>query len=201
MLEVVSHDQTTYSAVLSSIHTYLSGIHQLQIVSSHSDPHIDHMLRLQQILKGMKVQAAQSRKTTHSQLQITPSILQKLKSIWMDCNPSCDDLMLWAASVTTFFTFYRSGEITVEKEAVRIPKSTFITQMSVAVENSISLRSSHSTSSTLKQLDQFSIGVKVVQTDYELRMPGYDLADLLISSGHLPGSSFLMAQQHSPFKD
>ena len=89
----------------SSIHTYQSGIRQLQIASGHSDPHIDHMLRLQQILKGIKVQVAQSGKTTHSHLLITPSILQKLKSIWIDCNPSCDDLMLWAASVTTFFTF------------------------------------------------------------------------------------------------
>ena len=76
----------------SSICTYLSGIHQLQIASGHSDPHIDHMPRLRQILKGIKVQAAQSGKTSHSHLPITPSILRKLKSIWIDGDPSFGDL-------------------------------------------------------------------------------------------------------------
>ena len=121
----------------SSIRTYLSGIRQLQIASGHSDPHIDNMPRLRQVLKGIKIQAAQSGKTTHSRLPITPSILRKLKSIWIDCDPSFDDLMLWAASVTTFFTFCRSGEITVEKESSYDPQ-IHLSYSDVAVDNSIS---------------------------------------------------------------
>ena len=64
----------------STIRTYLSGIHQLHITGGFPGPLIDHMPRLHQVLKGIKVQAAKLGKSTCLRLLITPSILQKLKS-------------------------------------------------------------------------------------------------------------------------
>ena len=95
----------------ASIRTYLLGICQMHIAGGFPDPFNDYMPRFRQVLKGIKIQTAKLGKPTHTHLPITPSILRKLKSIWLSGNPSYDDLMLWAASVTTFFTFCRSRKI------------------------------------------------------------------------------------------
>jgi len=116
---------------------YLSGVHQLQITSGYSDPLINQMPRLHQVLKGIKVQAAKLGKTPHPRLPITPSILCKLKSIWMGGVPSVDNWMLWVASVTTFFAFCRSGEITVENKK-HYDSSVHLSYADLAVDNSSS---------------------------------------------------------------
>ena len=108
----------------STIKTYLSGIQQVRITGGFRDPLIDHMPRLRQILKRIKLQTARLEKSTRLCIPITPSILRELKSIRLSGNPSYDDLMLWAATVATFFTFCRSEEITVENEKQYDPKFT-----------------------------------------------------------------------------
>ena len=95
------------------------------------------MPRLRQVLKGIKVQAAKSGKSTRPCLPITPSILRKLKSTWLSGNSSYDHLMLWAASVTTFFTFCRSEETTVENENYYDPE-VHLSYADIAVDNSAS---------------------------------------------------------------
>ena len=109
----------------STIRTYQSGIRRMHIADGFPDPLIDYMPRFLQVLKGIKIQTAKLGKPIHTCLPITPSILQKLKSIWLSGNPSYDDLMLWAASVTTFYTFCRLREITVENEKYYDPKVHF----------------------------------------------------------------------------
>jgi len=54
--------------------------------------------------------------------------------------PSLDNWMLWAALVTTFFTFCRSGEITVENEKHYDP-SVHFSYADLAVDNSLSPKS------------------------------------------------------------
>ena len=98
----------------SSIRTYLSGICQMQVAAGFQDPHFDQMPRLNQVLRGVKVQAAWAGKKPRPRLPITPSILCKIRGVWMSGNPSFDNTMLWAAATTTFFCFCRSGEVTVE---------------------------------------------------------------------------------------
>ena len=55
-------------------------------------------------------------KSPRRHLPITPAILRKLRAVWVVENPTFNDIMLWAACVVTLFSFYRSGEVTVEKE-------------------------------------------------------------------------------------
>ena len=70
------------------------------------------MPKLTYILKGIKSsQSKDPASKTKTRLSITPKILQELQLAFH--NPSFDNVMLWAASLTCFFGFLRSGEITV----------------------------------------------------------------------------------------
>ena len=108
----------------STIRTYLLGICQLQIAGGFPDPLIGHMLRLCQVLKGIIVQAANSRKSICPRLLITPSILLKLIKVYMvEWKPilwQFDALGIY--SVITFFTFCQSRETIVENESYYDPK-------------------------------------------------------------------------------
>jgi len=99
----------------STIKTYLSGVCQLQVAHGGEDPGIDKMPRLQQVLRGVKAECGKRGKPTRSRLPIIPGILRKMKMSWIGKN-SFESVMLWAASLTTFFSFCHSGEVTVEKE-------------------------------------------------------------------------------------
>ena len=182
----------------STIRTYLLGIRQMHIAGGFPDPLIDHMPRLRQVLKGIKVQTAKLGKPTRTHLPVTPSILRKLKSIWLSSNPSYDDLMLWAASVTTFFTFCRSGEITVENEKHYDPK-VHLSYSDIAADSSAS---PNVTSLNIKQskTDQLRKGVKVVigRTNDDL-CPVSALLSYLSHWGNFPGTLFCW-QNKTPHK-
>ena len=100
----------------STIRTYLSGVRQLQISHGFPELSFDKMPRLRQILKGVQVEQGKQGKSPRCRLPITPAILRKLRAVWLAENPSFNDIMLWAACAVTFFSFCRSGEVTVEKE-------------------------------------------------------------------------------------
>ena len=109
----------------------------MQIAHGFQDPAIDQMPRLRQILKGVKVECGKQRKASRSTLPITPSILRRLKSTWLGENPLYEALMLWSTSLTTFFSFCRSGEITVENENKYDP-NTHLSFGDVSVDNAVS---------------------------------------------------------------
>ena len=70
------------------------------------------MPKLTYVLKGIKSsQSKDPASKPKTRLPITPKILQELQLAFH--NPSFDNVMLWAASLTCFFGFLRSGEITV----------------------------------------------------------------------------------------
>ena len=92
------------------------------------------MPRLRQVLKGVKVQKRRLGRTPRPCLPITPSILHKLKKVWLSKTPSFNNVMLWAASTITFFSFCRSGEITVECES-RYDPAVHLSYADLAVDN------------------------------------------------------------------
>ena len=91
-----------------TIRTYLSGVRQIQIAAGYSYPLINQMPWLRQVIKGIRVQAARAGKAPRPWLPITPSILHKLRPVWLE-QPTFNSIMLWAACTTTFFGFCRSG--------------------------------------------------------------------------------------------
>ena len=118
------------------------------------------MPRLHQVLKGIRVQAARIRRHPRQRLLVTPSILHKLRRVWLEGNPTFNNTMLWAATTTTFFGLCRSGEITVQCESKFDPQ-THLCFSDVAVDNAldpitISIMLKYS------KTDQFRKGVKLV---------------------------------------
>ena len=82
------------------------------------------MARLRQVLKGIKVEAGKAGKPARSRHPITPSILRKIKTVWVGgTSESYDNTILWAASLTTFFSFCQAGETTVPTEDSYDPNS------------------------------------------------------------------------------
>ena len=147
------------------------------------------MPRLCQVLKGIKFQTAKLGKSTRLHLLITPSILRELKSTWLSGNPSYDDLMLSAATVATFFTFCRSGVITMENEKHYGPK-VHLSDSGIAAD---SLVSPNVISLNIKQskTNQFRKGVKVVigWTNDDI-YPVFALLSYLSCRGNFPGPLF-----------
>jgi len=81
------------------------------------DPSMGQMPRLRQILRGIAVEAGKKGKAPRARLPITPAILRRMKSVWFaGMETSYKSSLLWAASTTNFFSFCRSGEITVQRE-------------------------------------------------------------------------------------
>ena len=72
---------------------------------------------LRQVLKETKIQAGRTGKTPRPRLPITPIILSKLREVWLGGTPLFNNIMLWAAATTTFFSFCRLGETTVPSDA------------------------------------------------------------------------------------
>jgi len=80
------------------------------------DPEISQMPCLRQVLRSVKVGQGKAEKASRTRLPITPLILKKMRPLWVGRVQSHNSVMLRAASPTTFFSFCRYGEITVENE-------------------------------------------------------------------------------------
>ena len=177
----------------SSIRTYLSGVRQVQIAAGYPDPSINQIPRLRQVIKGIRVLAASSGKAPRPRLPITPSILHKLRSVWLE-RPTYNNIMLWAACTTTFFGFCRSREITVES-ASKFDPQIHLSLSDLAVDNTqapqvISIKLKRS------KTDQFMKGVKLVLgRTHNVLCPVTALLAYLAHRGDSPGPLFCWANR------
>ena len=172
----------------SSIRTYLSGVRQIQIANGYPDPHIDQMPRLRQVLKSVKIQAGRTGKIPRPRLPITPSILLKLRAVWLQ-GTSFNNTMLWAAATTTFFSFCRSGETTVPRETAYDPE-VHLSYSDLAVDNT-SAPQAISIKIKTSKTDQCRRGYKIVlgHTNNCL-CPVSALLSYLALRGNSPGPLF-----------
>ena len=97
--------------------------------------------------------------------------------------------MLWAASLTTFFSFCRSGEVTVENEA-GYDHNTHLSFSDLAVDNAAS-PSVISLNIKCSKTDQGRVGCQVIlgKTGDDL-CPIMALLDYLTRRGDKPGALF-----------
>ena len=93
------------------------------------------MPRLCQILRGIKVIAGLQGHSKRIRLPITPSILRKMKKIWVGGEDDFNKVMLWAAATTTFFTFCQAAEITIP-EGKTYDLHTNLSYEDISVDNS-----------------------------------------------------------------
>ena len=98
--------------VHATIKTYLAGVRQLQLASGFPDPGLTGLPRLQQVLKGVRVEQGKRGRAPRPRLPITPNILRRMRVVWLEGTLSADSLMLWSVASLTFFSFCRLGELT-----------------------------------------------------------------------------------------
>ena len=98
---------------IGTIKVYLAGVRQLHVSGGYPPPNTAEMAKLAQVMRGIKISQAVSNGTTTARhrLPITPEILRQIKAQWQREPQSQDKVMLWAAFLTCFFGFFRSGEI------------------------------------------------------------------------------------------
>ena len=109
--------------VHATIKTYLAGVRQLQLASGFPDPGLTGLPRLQQVLKGVRVEQGKRGGAPRPRLPITPNILRRMRALWLEGTPSADSLMLWSVASLAFFSFCRSGELTVPEGVTFDPAS------------------------------------------------------------------------------
>lgn len=119
---------------LNHPHISIRGETITDLTNSWPELSFDRMPRLRQILKGVQVEQGKKGRSPHRRLPITPAILRRLRPVWLIGKPTFNDTMLWAACVVTFFSFCRSGEVTVEKEDDYDP-SAHLSYGDIAVDN------------------------------------------------------------------
>ena len=159
----------------------------MQIAGGHPDPRISLMPRLRQVLRGVEIMKGRQGSTKRPRLPITPTILKRIKGVGFLSKEDrgrglADQKMLWAASLTAFFGFCRSGEITLPQDGGYDP-GIHLSYRDVAVDNpgqpriiSLLLRRS--------KTDQVGKGVKVIlgRTSHDL-CPVAAVLDYLGSRG------------------
>ena len=62
------------------------------------------------------MERGQEGKASRPRMLIISTILRKIKVIWLNKGTSFNSIIFWAAALVTFFSFCRSGEVTVEDE-------------------------------------------------------------------------------------
>ena len=88
------------------------------------------------VLKGVQIEHSKQGRIAHSRLPITPAILRKLRMVWIKACKRIpfNNIMLCAACLVTFFSFCRSGEITVDHED-HYDSSIHLSYSDLAVDN------------------------------------------------------------------
>ena len=184
----------------ATIRTYLSGVRQVHVALGLADPRLSAMPRLQQILRCVRVEQGKAGRTPRPRLPITPGILRKLKKAWELEATSWDTTMLWAASSVAFFSFCRSGELTVPSEKSFDP-SAHLTVDDISVDDrkkpsvlAIQLKKS--------KTDPFRKGVRITigRTQDEL-CPVTALLSYLQKRGMKPGPLFLWSDGRALTRD
>lgn len=175
----------------SSIKCYLSAIRQLHIAKGEGDPGISKMVKLQQVLRGIKSSQAKIGGKKSPRLPITPDLLLAIKGVW-EKEQSRDKVMLWAATTLCFFGFLRSGEVCIPTEK-GFDEGAHLTVQDVQVDNVVNPQSVQVRIKASKT-DPFRQGVLVYvgRTDKPL-CPVAALLAYLVSRGRRPGPLFAFA--------
>ena len=110
----------TQNMAHGTIKSYMAAVRHGQIMRGLGDPQIHQMPQLEYLLKGIKKSTPQS---TRARLPITLEVLMDLKRVWQKAQDKEEATLLWVVSSLCFFSFLRSGEVTMPSEREYDPQS------------------------------------------------------------------------------
>ena len=96
-----------------SIKAYLAGVRQLQVEAGLGDPGLGAMAKLGQVVRGVQRLRAEQGVKQRCTKPMTVEVLEVLRTSWSAMPGGMDTKMLWAVATLGFFSFLRSGELTV----------------------------------------------------------------------------------------
>lgn len=96
-----------------TIKIYLAAVRHAQVVAGLPDIRATPLPRLQLVQNGVRREHAVHGPPQKVRLPMTPSLLRRLRSAWLNPPQPFDNVMLWAAASSCFFGFFRASEITV----------------------------------------------------------------------------------------
>jgi hypothetical protein len=104
----------------ASIKVYLSAVRNLHVAAGLHKGFTEQLTpRLELVLKGIKNESAPRR----SRLPITRMpVMEKMQRVLLQHPKDPENVMMWAACSTTFFSFLRCGEFTIPSKATFDPK-------------------------------------------------------------------------------
>ena len=183
-----------------TIKTYLAGIRHMQITLGLPEPkEFSSLPRLRLVQSGIKrVHAHNPPESSRIRLPITPAVLRQLHTLWSTRAADPDIVMLWAAAVMCFFSFFRSGELTIPSQNA-YDQAKHLSWGDVAVD---SIHSPKMLKVKLKQskIDQLRQGVEVFigKTGCSLCPVAATLAYMAIRGSHPGHFSNLGTRNPSP---
>ena len=171
-------------------------------LESGADPPVtEHMPRLNQVLRGIRIiRLSTPGNHPRRRLPISPPLLRKIKAAWEKSALSVDRIMLWAAFLTCYFGFMRSGEL-CSSDSLKFLPSSELSINDVCVDN---LRDPQWVRMHLKcsTTDPFGEGASIfiLRTCDDL-CPVAALLAWLIRRGNSPGSLFRFASGKNLTRD
>jgi hypothetical protein len=151
----LAHDGISYQTTKC----YLSATKHLQIELGLYDPHINEMVKLEHVVRGIKREGSKVT-TPKPRLPMTPTTLEKVRLIWEENPTAFDNIMLWAATCTCYFGFLRSGEICVPSDT-EFDQSSHLCMSDIAVNSTsaVSIRTKASKTDPFRQGVTIYLGV------------------------------------------
>ena len=100
----------------SSIKCYLSAVRHLHIEAGIGDPGIASMLKLEQVLRGIKQSQVVKGRKAQKRKPMSMELLEVLRVSWSKTPGEQDAKMLWAVATLCFLGFLSSGKWTSPSE-------------------------------------------------------------------------------------
>ena len=147
------NQKTVVKKFLTQTAAYITAVRFLHIAEKAEDPFLPALHRLRYILQGIKKVEAEKGIDRRERLPMTPHILRHIKAMWEPLASDRDVVMLWAACCLGFFSFLRTGEMTVPSDSGYDP-SVHLSYKNIAVDDPVNL-----------QTQTISIFIKQSKTD------------------------------------
>ena len=96
---------------------YLAAVRHFQVINNMTPVPLSSTHELQLVIAGARRCLPRLVDSSRQRMPITTSVLREIKALWLAKAHEFDVMLLWAVCCTSFFGFFRMGELTVPSPA------------------------------------------------------------------------------------